>query len=33
MIAMQKSSVAMQLTTAVRGKVLEAYTKLMQTSF
>lgn len=33
MIAMQKSSVAMQLTTAVRGKVLEAYKKLMQTPF
>ncbi|MFP4083528.1 MAG: flagellar hook-basal body complex protein FliE [Desulfonatronovibrio sp.] len=33
MIAMQKSSVAMQLTTAVRGKVMEAYTKLMQTPF
>ncbi|MFP4128025.1 MAG: flagellar hook-basal body complex protein FliE [Desulfonatronovibrionaceae bacterium] len=33
MIAMQKSSVAMKLTTAVRGKVLEAYKSLMQTQF
>lgn len=33
MIAMQKSSIAMQMTTAVRGKVLEAYKQLMQTPF
>ncbi|RQD67517.1 MAG: flagellar hook-basal body complex protein FliE [Desulfonatronovibrio sp. MSAO_Bac4] len=33
MIAMQKSSVAMQMTTAVRGKVMEAYKQIMQTPF
>ncbi len=29
MISMQKASTAMQMTTAVRGKVLEAYNEIM----
>ncbi|SDF28466.1 flagellar hook-basal body complex protein FliE [Desulfovibrio legallii] len=33
MIAMQKSSLAMKLTTAVRGKVLEAYKELSKMQF
>ncbi|WP_045215919.1 flagellar hook-basal body complex protein FliE [Desulfonatronovibrio magnus] len=33
MIAMQKSSIAMQMTTAVRGKVMEAYKELMHMPF
>ena len=33
MITMQKSSMAMKLTTAVRGKVLEAYKALTKMQF
>ena len=33
MITMQKSSLAMKLTTAVRGKVLEAYKELSKMQF
>lgn len=33
MITMQKSSMAMKLTTAVRGKVLEAYKELTKMQF
>ncbi len=33
MIAMQKAGIAMQLTTAVRGKVMEAYKELMHMPF
>ena len=33
MIAMQKSSIDMQMTTAVRGKVMEAYKELMHMPF
>jgi flagellar hook-basal body complex protein FliE len=33
MISMQKSSLAMKLTTAVRGKVLEAYKELSRMQF
>ncbi|WP_028574044.1 flagellar hook-basal body complex protein FliE [Desulfonatronovibrio hydrogenovorans] len=33
MIAMQKAGVAMQMTTAVRGKVMEAYKELMHMPF
>ncbi len=33
MIAMQKAGLAMQMTTAVRGKVMEAYKELMHTPF
>ena len=33
MVTMQKSSLAMKLTTAVRGKVLEAYKELAKLQF
>lgn len=33
MIAMQKAGLAMQMTTAVRGKVMEAYKELMHMPF
>ncbi|MFW5734480.1 MAG: flagellar hook-basal body complex protein FliE, partial [Oceanidesulfovibrio sp.] len=33
MISLQKASVAMSLTSAVRGKVMEAYKEIMRTQF
>lgn len=33
MITLQKAGLAMQMTSAVRGKVMEAYKQLMQTPF
>jgi flagellar hook-basal body complex protein FliE len=33
MISMQKASVAMQMTSAVRGKVIQAYQELMRMPF
>ncbi|MGE4291803.1 MAG: flagellar hook-basal body complex protein FliE [Desulfovibrio sp.] len=33
MISMQKASIAMQMTSAVRGKVISAYQELMRMSF